>query len=89
MRGGVYRVYSISNQRRAAEESTRFESQMLRKKQCVQSPLHINGEKGGEGFQLQIPGHTHLRGPLMGDKHRSAGRERHKNGCTSQVRSGR
>lgn len=27
---------------------------MLRKKQCVHSPLHINGEKGGEGVQLQI-----------------------------------
>lgn len=68
---------------------THFEARMFRKKQGVHSPLHISGEKGREGVQLQIPGHTHLRGPLMDDKHRSAGRERHKNGCTSQVWSGR
>lgn len=45
------------------------------------------GWRGCSGLNSRA--HTHFRGPLMDDKHRSAGRERHKDGCTSGERSGR
>ena len=41
-----------------------------RKKQDTHTTTHQRGD-GGEGVQLQILGHTHLRELIMGNKHNS------------------